>query len=40
MIARLAARYRLAALPVPGDQPVYRVDGILVATPGSTGSTR
>ena len=40
VIARLAARYRLAPLPVPGDQPVYRVDGILVATPGSTGSTR
>ena len=40
VIARLAARYRLAPLPVPGDQPVYRVDGILVATPDSTGSTR
>jgi len=28
ILAGLAGRYRLTALPVPGGQPVYRVDGI------------
>lgn len=28
ILAGLADRYRLTALPVPGGQPVYRVDGI------------
>lgn len=38
VVAALRGRYRLTPLPVPGDQPVYRVDGILAL--GQVGPSR